>query len=86
VTVDKEECFTQQDRVDLAGLQTKVAGLRLENFPTQQRRRILASSSADRARPKYKNIVGVMDALNRQTLPKVNLAHEPLNGTPARKE
>jgi biopolymer transport protein ExbD len=86
VTVDKEGVlYLNKDRVDLAGLQTKVAALRLENFQrneTQDISIIIRGSS----KTKYKNIVGVMDALQQANLAKVNLATEPLNGTPAKKE
>jgi biopolymer transport protein ExbD len=86
VTVDKEgSLYLNKDRVDLAGLQAKVAALRLENFQrneTQDISIIIRGSS----KTKYKNIVGVMDALQQANLAKVNLATEPLNGTPTQKE
>ena len=86
VTVDKEGAlYLNKDRVDLAGLQAKVAALRLENFQrneTQDISIIIRGSS----KTKYKNIVGVMDALQQANLAKVNLATEPLNGTPTQKE
>ncbi len=86
VTVDKDGgLYLNKDRVDLAGLQTKVAALRLENFQrneTQDISVIIRGSS----KTKYKNIVGVMDALQQANLAKVNLATEPLNGTSAKKE
>lgn len=86
VTVDKEGgLYLNRDRVDLAGLQTRVAALRLENIQrneTQDISIIIRGSS----KTKYKNIVGVMDALQQANLAKVNLATEPLNSTPAKKE
>jgi biopolymer transport protein ExbD len=86
VTVDKEgSLYLNKDRVDLAGLQAKVAALRLENLQrneTQDISIIIRGSS----KTKYKNIVGVMDALQQANLAKVNLATEPLNGTSTQKE
>jgi biopolymer transport protein ExbD len=86
VTVDKEGAlYLNKDRVDLAGLQAKVAALRLENLQrneTQDISIIIRGSS----KTKYKNIVGVMDALRQANLAKVNLATEPLNSTPTQKE
>jgi biopolymer transport protein ExbD len=86
VTVDKDgSLYLNKDRVDLAGLQAKVATLRLENFQrneTQDISIIIRGSS----KTKYKNIVGVMDALQQANVAKVNLATEPLNGGPAKKE
>jgi biopolymer transport protein ExbD len=86
VTVDHDGgLFLNKDRVDLAGLQAKVAALRLENFQrneTQDISIIIRGSS----KTKYKNIVGVMDALQQANLGKVNLATEPLNGPAQKKE
>jgi biopolymer transport protein ExbD len=86
VTVDKDGgLYLNKDRVDLAGLQAKVATLRMENFQrneTQDISVIIRGSS----KTKYKNIVGVMDALQQANVAKVNLATEPLNGGPAKKE
>lgn len=86
VTVDRDgSLYLNKDRVDLAALQAKVAAMRLENFQrneTQDITVIIRGSS----KTKYKNIVGVMDALQQANLAKVNLATEPLSSTPAKKE
>jgi biopolymer transport protein ExbD len=80
VTVDRDGAlYLNKDRVDLAGLQAKVAALRLENFQrneTQDISVIVRGSS----KTKYKNVVGVMDALRQANLAKVNLATEPAGG------
>jgi biopolymer transport protein ExbD len=86
VTVEKDgSIYLNKDRLDLVGLQAKVAALRLENFQrneTQDISIIIRGSS----KTKYKNIVGVMDALQQANVAKVNLATEPLGNAPARKE
>lgn len=86
VTVEKDgSMYLNKDRVDLVGLQAKVAALRMENFQrneTQDISIIIRGSS----KTKYKNIVGVMDALQQANVAKVNLATEPLGSTPAKKE
>jgi biopolymer transport protein ExbD len=86
VTVEKDgSLYLNKDRVDLNALQTRVAALRLENFQrneTQDIRLIVRGA----AKTKYKNIVGVMDALQQANVGKVNLATEPLGGEPKKKE
>ena len=86
VTVEKDgSLYLNKDRVDLNALQTRVAALRLENFQrneTQDISLIIRGS----AKTKYKNIVGVMDALQQANVGKVNLATEPLGSEPKKKE
>lgn len=86
VTVDKDgSVFLNKDQVDLVGLQAKVTALRLENFQhneTQDISIIIRGS----AKAKYKNVVGVMDALQQANVAKVNLATEPLGSGSAKKE
>jgi len=86
VTVEKDgSLYLNKDRVDLNTLQTRVAALRLENFQrneTQDISLIIRGS----AKTKYKNVVGVMDALQQANVAKVNLATEPLSADPKKKE
>jgi len=86
VTVEKDgSLYLNKDRVDLNALQTRVAALRLENFQRNETQDIsLIIRGA--AKTKYKNIVGVMDALQQANVGKVNLATEPLGGVPNKKE
>ena len=86
VTVEKDgSLYLNKDRVDLNALQTRVAALRLENFQRNETQDIsLIVRGA--AKTKYKNIVGVMDALQQANVGKVNLATEPLGGEPKKKE
>jgi len=86
VTVEKDgSLYLNKDRVDLNALQTRVAALRLENFQRNETQDIsLIVRGA--AKTKYKNIVGVMDALQQANVGKVNLATEPLGGAPNKKE
>jgi biopolymer transport protein ExbD len=86
VTVEKDgSLYLNKDRVDLNALQTRVAALRLENFQRNETQDIsLIIRGA--AKTKYKNIVGVMDALQQANVGKVNLATEPLGGEPKKKE
>ena len=86
VTVEKDgSLYLNKDLVDLNTLQTRVAALRLENFQrneTQDISLIIRGS----AKTKYKNVVGVMDALQQANVAKVNLATEPLSADPKKKE
>ena len=86
VTVEEDgSLYLNKDRVDLNTLQTRVAALRLENFQrneTQDISLIIRGS----AKTKYKNVVGVMDALQQANVAKVNLATEPLSADPKKKE
>ncbi len=86
VTVEKDgSMYLNKDRVDLVGLQARVAALRMENFQrneTQDISIIIRGAS----KTKYKNIVGVMDALQQANVAKVNLATEPLGSNPGKKE
>ena len=86
VTVDRDgSLFLNKDPVDLAGLQAKVAALRLENFQHNQTQDISIIIRGS-ARTKYKNIVGVMDALQQANVAKVNLATEPLGPGSTKKD
>jgi len=86
VTVDKDgTLFLNKDRVDLNSLQSKVAALRMENFQRNETQDISIIIRGS-AKSKYKNIVGVMDALQQANVAKVNLATEPLGGGAAKKE
>ena len=86
VTVEKDgSLYLNKDLVDMNTLQTRVAALRLENFQrneTQDISLIIRGS----AKTKYKNIVGVMDALQQANVAKVNLATEPLGAESKKKE
>jgi biopolymer transport protein ExbD len=79
VTVEKDgSVYLNKDRMDVVGLQAKVAAMRLENLQhneTQDISIIIRGS----AKTKYQNIVMVMDALQQANLAKVNLATEPLS-------
>jgi biopolymer transport protein ExbD len=86
VTVDKDgSLYLNKDRVDLNALQVKVAALRMENFQRNETQDISIIIRGS-AKSKYKNIVGVMDALQQANVAKVNLATEPLGGGSAKKE
>jgi biopolymer transport protein ExbD len=86
VTVDKDgSLYLNKDRVDLNALQVKVAALRMENFQRNETQDISIIIRGS-AKSKYKNIVGVMDALQQANVAKVNLATEPLGGGSAQKE
>ena len=86
VTIEKDgSVFLNKDRVDVVAPQARVAALRLENFQRNETQDIsLIIRGA--AKTKYKNIVGVMDALQQANVGKVNLATEPLGGEPKKKE
>jgi biopolymer transport protein ExbD len=86
VTVDKDgSLYLNKDRVDLSSLQAKVAALRFENFQRNETQDISLVVRGS-AKTKYKNIVGVMDALQQANVAKVNLATEALGSGPAKKE
>jgi biopolymer transport protein ExbD len=72
VTVESNgKIFLNQQEVNVASLQEKMVGLRLENPD-------LNVTIRGAAKTKYKNIVNVMDALQQANVGKVNLATEPL--------
>lgn len=86
VTVDKDgSLFLNKDRVDLIGLQAKVAALRMENFQRNETQDISIIIRGS-AKTQYKNIVEVMDALQQANVAKVNLATEPLDSGSAKKQ
>jgi biopolymer transport protein ExbD len=86
VTVDKDgSLYLNKDRVDLNGLQAKVAALRMENFQRNETQDISIIIRGS-AKSKYKNIVGVMDALQQANVAKVNLATEALDANASKKE
>ena len=86
VTVEKDgSMYLNKDRVDLVGLQAEVAALRMENFQRNETQDISVIIRGS-AKTKYKNIVGVMDALQQANVAKVNLATEPLGSGSAKKE
>ena len=85
VTVEKDgSMYLNKDRVDLAGLQAKVAALRMENFQRNETQDISIIIRGS-AKAKYKNIVGAMDALQQANVAKVNLATEPLGSSQERR-
>lgn len=85
VTVEKDgSMYLNKDRVDLVGLQARVAALRMENFQRNETQDISIIVRGS-AKTKYKSIVGVMDALQQANVAKVNLATEPLGGGPGKK-
>ena len=86
VTVEKDgSLYLNKDRVDVVGLQARVAALRMENFQRNETQDISIIIRGS-AKTKYQNIVSVMDALQQANVAKVNLATEPLNEGPAKKE
>ena len=86
VTVDRDgSLYLNKDRVDLVALQARVAALRMENFQRNETQDISVIVRGS-ARAKYKNIVGVMDALQQANVAKVNLATEPLGSGGPKKD
>jgi biopolymer transport protein ExbD len=78
VTVEKDgSLYLNKERVDAAGLQAKVAALRMENFQRNETQDISIIIRGS-AKTKYQNIVSVMDALQQANVAKVNLATEPI--------
>ena len=80
VTVESSgQMFLNKDEVDLASLQDKLLGLRLEEPDLN----VVIRGSA---KTKYQNIVNVMDVLQQANVGKVNLATEPYPDGTAKKE
>ena len=80
VTVESNgHMYLNKDEVDLAALQDKLVGLRLEDPDLN----VVIRGSA---RTKYQNIVNVMDVLQQANVSKVNLATAPYPDGAAKKE
>jgi biopolymer transport protein ExbD len=80
VTVESSgQMYLNKDEVDLASLQDKLLGLRLEEPDLN----VVIRGSA---KTKYQNIVNVMDVLQQANVGKVNLATEPFPDGTAKKE
>lgn len=80
ITVDSSgKMYLNQAEVTLADLQMKLASLRL-NDPDLN---VVIRGSA---KTKYRNIVGVMDAVQQANVGKVNLATEPIADGNAKQE
>ena len=80
VTVESTgHMYLNKDKVDLASLQEKLIGMRLE----EQDLNVVIRGSA---KTKYQNIVNVMDVLQQANVGKVNLATEPYPDGAAKKE
>ena len=80
VTVESSgQMYLNKDEVNLASLQDKLLGLRLEEPDLN----VVIRGSA---KTKYQNIVNVMDVLQQANVGKVNLATEPYPDGTAKKE
>jgi biopolymer transport protein ExbD len=80
VTVESDgKMYLNKDPVDLAALQEKVAGMRVD---TPDLNIVIRGS----ARTKYRRIVGVMDMLQQANVGKANLATEAFPDASAKKE
>ena len=80
VTVESSgQMYLNKDEVDLASLQDKLLGLRLEEPDLN----VVIRGSA---KTKYQNIVNVMVVLQQANVGKVNLATEPYPDGTAKKE
>jgi biopolymer transport protein ExbD len=80
VTVESSgRLFLNKEEVDLASLQQRVSGLRVDDPDLS----IVIRGSGH---AKYKYVVGVMDMLQQANVLKVNLATEPLPDAGAKKE
>ena len=80
VTVESSgHLYLNKDEVDLASLQEKLVGMRLEEPDLN----VVIRGSA---KTKYQNIVNVMDVLQQANVGKVNLATEPYPDGAAKKE
>ena len=80
VTVESTgRMYLNKDEVDLAGLQEKLLGLRLEDPDLN----VVIRGSG---RTKYQRVVSVMDVLQQVNIGKVNLATEPFPDGAAKKE
>jgi biopolymer transport protein ExbD len=80
VTVESSgQMYLNKDEVDLASLQDKLLGLRLEEPDLN----VVIRGSA---KTKYQNIVNVMDVLQQANVGKVNLATEPYPDGIAKRE
>lgn len=80
VTIESSgRMFLNKEEVDLAALQEKVLGWRVDDPDLN----IVIRGSA---RTKYQNIIGVMDMMQQANVGKVNLATEPFPDGAAQKE
>jgi len=80
VTIESTgKIYLGREEVDLASLQDKMVGLRLGDPD-------LNVTIRGAGNAKYLNVVGVMDALQRANVGKVNLATEPFADGNAKKE
>ena len=80
VTVESSgRMFLGKDEVDLASLQERLIGLRLEDPDLN----VVIRGSG---RTKYQNVVSVMDILQQVNVGKVNLATEPFPDGGAKKD
>jgi len=80
VTIESSgKVFLGREEVDMASLQEKMVGLRLADPD-------LNVTIRGAGKTKYANVVGVMDALQRANVGKVNLATEPFADGNAQKE
>ena len=71
--------YLNKDEVDVASLQDKLIGMRLEDPELN----VVIRGSA---KTKYQNVVSVMDVLQQANVGKVNLATEPYPDGAAKKE
>jgi biopolymer transport protein ExbD len=80
VTVESTgQMYLNKDEVDVASLQDKLIGMRLEDPELN----VVIRGSA---KTKYQNVVSVMDVLQQANVGKVNLATEPYPDGAAKKE
>jgi biopolymer transport protein ExbD len=80
VTVESSgQMYLNKDEVDVASLQDKLIGMRLEDPDLN----VVIRGSA---KTKYQNVVSVMDVLQQANVGKVNLATEPYPDGAAKKE
>jgi biopolymer transport protein ExbD len=80
ITVESTgQLYLNRDKVELADLQQRLVGLRLEDPNIN----VVIRGSA---KTKYQNIVGVMDMIQQANVGKVNLATDPFPDGAAQKE
>ena len=79
ITVNNDSMYLNSAQVDLASLQEKLVGLRLDDPDLNV---VLRGS----AKTKYQRIVDVMDILQQAQVGKVNLATEPAAESGPRKD
>jgi biopolymer transport protein ExbD len=80
VTIESSgHMYLNKDEVDVASLQDKLIGMRLEDPDLN----VVVRGSA---KTKYQNVVNVMDVLQQANVGKVNLATEPYPDGTAKKE